>query len=88
MPRLSIEITPEQHQKLKAIAALSGKTIKQYVLDCSLPDIPLDPNLDEHEALAQLSAFLKPSIEAAERGEFSSSNFADIKKKARNNIQS
>ncbi|NEN97392.1 MAG: antitoxin [Moorea sp. SIO3I7] len=88
MARLSIEITPKQHQKLKANAALSGKTIKEYVLERCLPDVPINPELSSEEALAQLSAFLKPRIEAAERGEFSPSTFADIKQKARNNIQS
>ena len=33
MRRLSIDVTPEQHQRLKAIAALSGMTIKEYVLE-------------------------------------------------------
>jgi uncharacterized protein (DUF1778 family) len=37
MRRLSIEITLEQHQKLKAIAALRGKSIKDYVLERVLP---------------------------------------------------
>lgn len=31
--RLSIEITREQHRYLKAIAALQGQTIKDYVLE-------------------------------------------------------
>ncbi len=31
MFRLSIEVTPEQHQRLKAIAALHGKTIKKIM---------------------------------------------------------
>ncbi|NET55854.1 MAG: antitoxin [Symploca sp. SIO2E6] len=84
MPRLSIDITPEQHQQLKAIAALSGKTIKEYVLERSLPDLPINSEMSEEEALAQLVAFLKPRIEAAERGEVSNSTFADIKQKARN----
>ncbi len=30
--RLSIEVTPEQHQRLRAVAALKGQTIKDYVL--------------------------------------------------------
>jgi len=30
---LSIEMMPEQHQRLKAIADLSGKSIKDYVLE-------------------------------------------------------
>ena len=31
--RLSIEITQEQHQRLKAISALRGQSIKDYVLE-------------------------------------------------------
>ena len=37
MPRLSIDITPEQHKRLKASAALCGQSIKDYVLERSLP---------------------------------------------------
>ncbi|MBN4050074.1 hypothetical protein JYT17_00470 [Nitrospira defluvii] len=62
--RLFIEVTSEQHNKLKAVAALNGQTIKDYVLDRVLPDT-------EAAALDQLEDFLKPRIEAAERGEFS-----------------
>ena len=69
MRRLSIEVTPEQHQRLQAIAALSGKTIKDYVLERALPPLPERDALSEEEALHQLEAFLKPRIEAAERGE-------------------
>jgi len=36
--RLSIEVSCEQHQQLKAVAALSGQSIKDYVLDRVLPD--------------------------------------------------
>ncbi len=36
MPRLSIDITAEEHQKLKAIAALKGQSIKEYVLNRTL----------------------------------------------------
>ncbi|MGV1754631.1 antitoxin [Agrobacterium sp. CG674] len=32
MSRLTIDITDQQHQNLKATAALQGKTIKQYAL--------------------------------------------------------
>ena len=32
MSRLSLELTPEQHQRLKAMAALSGKTMKDNIL--------------------------------------------------------
>lgn len=64
--RLSIEITSEQHQKLKAVAALQGKTIKDYVLERALPDE------DEQAALQELEVFLQPRIEAARNGRRSS----------------
>ncbi len=53
--RLSIEVSPEQHQRLKAVAALSGQSIKDYVLDRVLPD-------EEDEALQQLEEFLEPRL--------------------------
>ena len=68
MSRLSIELTAEQHQRLKAMAALQGKTIKEYVLERSLPDLPGRESLTEEEALLQLEEFLKPRIVAAEKG--------------------
>ncbi len=61
--RLSIEVTPEQHQRLKAVAALRGKSIKDYVLDRVLPSTPAP---DEDEALRQLETFLEPRIRAAQ----------------------
>ena len=59
--RLSLEVTPEQHQRLKAVAALRGQTIKDYVLNRVLPETPTD---DENEALRQLETFLEPCIAA------------------------
>lgn len=69
MSRLSIEVTPEQHQRLKAIAALHGQTIKDYILEHTLPPLPEQEGLSEAEALRQLEAFLQPRIAEAERGE-------------------
>lgn len=62
--RLSIEMTREQHQRLKAVAALSGQSIKDYVLNRVLPDTTTD------EALLQLEAFLQPRLSEAENGVF------------------
>jgi hypothetical protein len=70
--RLSIEITPDQHQRLKAAAALQGQSIKDYVLKRTLP------NSDEQAALQELEAFLRPRIEAANIGQFSSKSVDDI----------
>jgi uncharacterized protein (DUF1778 family) len=61
--RLSIEVTDEQHQRLKAVAALRGQSIKDYVLERVLPEILTG---DENQALHQLEAFLEPRIKAAQ----------------------
>lgn len=37
MSRLTIDMTDDQHQSLKAMAALQGKTIKQYALERLFP---------------------------------------------------
>ncbi|MEW6732776.1 MAG: antitoxin [Acidobacteriota bacterium] len=78
MRRLSIEMTPEQHQRLKAIAALHGKSIKEYVLERVLPPQPETDSISETEALYQLEMLLKPRIEAAERGETVSKSVEQI----------
>ena len=44
MSRLTIDMTDQQHQRLKAMAALQGKTIKQYALERLLPG---EPNADQ-----------------------------------------
>jgi len=61
--RLSIEVSSEQHQRLKAVAALSGKSIKAYVLERVLPDTQAGY---DGEALHQLETFLEPRLKAVE----------------------
>jgi len=70
--RLSIEVTPEQHQRLKASAALQGQSIKEYVLKRTLPDN------NEAAALHELESFLAPRIQAANEGQVSSKSVDDI----------
>lgn len=86
MPRLSIDITPEEHQKLKAIAALKGESIKDYVLKRTLGDAPALDDMSEDEAVAALADFLKPRIEQAQLGEFSTKSMADIRREARTQV--
>ena len=69
MTRLSIDVTPEQHQRLKAIAALHGQTLKDYILERTLPRLPQIESLSEEEALQRLETFLRPRVAEAERGE-------------------
>ncbi len=78
MRRLSIEVTPEQHQRLKAVAALQGKSIKDYVLERALPQLPDMDSLSEEEAINTLEEYLKPRIDSARKGEFSARSVEDI----------
>ncbi|MBI1220955.1 MAG: antitoxin [Rhodobacteraceae bacterium] len=83
MPRLSIDITPEEHQKLKAIAALKGQSIKDYVLTRTLGEAPALGGMSEDEAFSALADFLKPRIEQARRGDLSTKSVDDIRREAR-----
>lgn len=51
MSRISIDVTPEEHQRLKAMAALQGKSIKEFVLASTLGTQGEDDALGELEAL-------------------------------------
>jgi uncharacterized protein (DUF1778 family) len=84
MPRISIDVTDQQHQRLKAFAALRGQSIKDYVLEQTLPPAAEDENLSEEDALHALEEFLKPRIEAAERGEVVTRSVTQIFEDARN----
>ena len=83
MPRLSIDITPEQHARLKAIAALKGQSIKDFVLKRTLGDTPAVEGMNEDDALQALADFLEPRIEQARRGELSTKSFDQIREDAR-----
>ena len=78
MTRLSIDVTPEQHQRLKAIAALHGQTLKDYILERTLPRLPQIESLSEEEALQRLETFLRPRVAEAERGEVVESSVEQI----------
>ena len=69
MSRLSIEVTPEQHQQLRAIAALHGQTLQDCILERTLPHLLPIESLSEQEALQRLETFLRARIAVAERGE-------------------
>ena len=72
--RLSIEITPEQHQCLKAVAALQGKTIKAYVLERAFTDI----TSSQEKALSELESLLASRIEEADQGKFSAKSINNM----------
>ena len=65
MSRISIDVTPEEHQKLKAMAALTGKSIKDYDIKRTL-GAEGDPH--ETTALKELETLLDERIRSAESG--------------------
>ncbi|MCF1485570.1 MULTISPECIES: antitoxin [Rhizobium/Agrobacterium group] len=73
MSRLTIDITDQQHQSLKALAALQGKTIKQYALERLFPG---DAGGDL--AWQQLKSLLNDRINESLGGKVSSLTVSDI----------
>ena len=61
MSRLSIEVSKEQHQKIKALAALQGKSIKDFILD----KLFIQDSEDETVAMSELEALLLSRIKDA-----------------------
>jgi hypothetical protein len=72
MSRLTIDITNEQHQSLKALAALQGKTIRQYTLERLFRDTGGD------QAWKELQSLLRTRIDAGLAGEVSGKTISEI----------
>lgn len=73
MSRLTIDITDQQHQSLKALAALQGKTIKQYALERLFPG-----DADGDLAWQQLRSLLNDRIDESLAGKVSSRSVDEI----------
>lgn len=73
MSRLTIDMTEHQHQSLKALAALQGKTIKQYTLERLFPS-------DETAAQAwqELQDLLKNRIQNGLAGKVTPKSIGDL----------
>ncbi|BCN36801.1 hypothetical protein ALDI51_01200 [Alicycliphilus denitrificans] len=73
MSRLTIDVTEQQHQTLKAMAALEGKSIKQFALE------RLFRSTDkEDEALQSLKALLAERIAEAGRGDLAEGSITSL----------
>ncbi len=73
MSRLTIDITDQQHQSLKATAALEGKTIKQYALERLFPG-----DAGGEQALRELKTLLSARINEGLAGRVSSKQVGEI----------
>ncbi|HDQ4465566.1 TPA: antitoxin [Pseudomonas aeruginosa] len=73
MSRLTIDITDQQHQSLKALAALQGKTIKQYALERLFPG-----DADGEQAWYELTNLLGTRINEGLAGKVSTKSVSEI----------
>lgn len=73
MSRITIEVTEQQHQSIKALAALQGKSIKEYAVERLFGD-----PADEELAMQELKTMLASRIAAGLRGEVSGKSITDI----------
>ena len=73
MSRISIDVSDEEHKKLKALAALRGQSIKDFVLERALGG-------DESEtaALKELEELLDGRIRAAQAGAVSRRTVSEV----------
>ncbi|MFA5631787.1 MAG: antitoxin [Porticoccaceae bacterium] len=70
MSRLTIDLSAEQHQSLKAMAALEGKTIKQYTLERLFPA--------DDQAWQDLKTLLAKRIDEGLAGKVSAKSVGEI----------
>ncbi|MEO9338735.1 antitoxin [Mesorhizobium sp. SB112] len=73
MSRLTIDITDQQHQSLKALAALQGKSIKQYALERLFPG-----DADADQAWQELTTLLGNRINDGLAGKVSTKSIGEI----------
>jgi hypothetical protein len=73
MSRISIDVSDQEHKKLKALAALRGQSIKDFVLERALGG-------DEAEtaALKELEELLDDRIRAAQAGAVSRRTVSEV----------
>ncbi|MDR6192551.1 hypothetical protein QE372_004885 [Agrobacterium pusense] len=73
MSRLTIDITDQQHQSLKALAALQGKTIKQYALERLFPG-----DTDAERAWEELKTLMSMRVNEGLAGRLSTKTVGEI----------
>jgi len=73
MSRLTIDISDKQHQSLKALAALQGKTIKQYALERLFPG-----DIEADKAWQELKAMVETRVEEGLSGRVSNKTVREI----------
>ena len=84
MSRISIDISDEEHRKLKAMAALKGQSLKDFLLQRTLGK---ETRTDEEAALVELVALLDARVHRAEKEGVSSRTVDEIFRQARREMK-
>ena len=74
MSRLSIDLTEQQHQSLKALAALQGKTIREYAVERLFQPV----TESDEAAWRDLKALLAHRVAEGLAGEISDKTFDEL----------
>ncbi len=73
MSRLTIDLTDEQHKHLKAVAALEGKTMRQFATERLFPE-----KNDQDAAWEEFRVLMNRRIDQAEKEGYSSKTVTEI----------
>lgn len=79
MSRLSIEISAQQHQQIKARAAAHGLSLKDYIVEKAIGSA----TKEEKAAMDALMALLAPRIKSARKGKVSALSMDKVIQKAK-----
>ena len=74
MSRLTIDISDQQHSSLKAVAALQGKSIRQYAIERLFPDAA---NQDD-EAWEEFKTLIQGRVASGLAGNVSARTIREI----------
>ena len=78
MSRISIDVTPEQHKRLKAMAALAGKSIKEFVLERTVLNTNPSSLSSAEDPLKELEKLRSPEPKSASSEDSSGERFDSI----------
>lgn len=78
MSRLTIDLTDEQHKHLKAVAALEGKTMRQFATERLFPAAGGGGFSDEDQAWEEFAAFIGKRVDDAIAGEVSNKSIDEV----------
>ncbi len=78
MGRLSIDVTEREHQQIKMLATLQGKTIRDYAIEKLLQSVSAPINSEEMIAWKEFGALAKERIAEADNDDISNRSFDEI----------